>query len=118
MSLGQVLLSERASVTWIVVRYAVPIFHYTHLVRMRGERRWYDSAHVTMLVGMLYMHAAVAFSMRSLPTQDWQRVEEFSAKSMHCERRCQGVFTTRVAQFQAASSADLSPIFAPTLMRQ
>lgn len=71
MSLSRVLLSERASVIWIAALCAVLVFHCTHLVRMRGERRWYHSAHVTMLVGMLYMYASVAFGLDWLPTQDW-----------------------------------------------
>lgn len=71
MSHGQALLSARASVVWIAALCAVLVFHCTHIARMHGEHRWYHSAHVIMLVGMLYMYAAVAFGLDWLSTDYW-----------------------------------------------
>jgi LysM repeat protein len=71
MTLGQDLLSEKASAIWIAALSVVLVFHCTHLVRMDGERRWYHFSHVAMLVGMLYMYASVAFGLNLLPTQYW-----------------------------------------------
>ena len=71
MSSGSDLLSARASVIWIAALCAVLVFHCSHLFHMGGERRWYHSAHVVMLLGMLYMYAAVAFGVDWLPTSVW-----------------------------------------------
>jgi len=71
MSSGSDLLSTRASVIWIAALCAVLVFHCSHLFHMGGERRWYHSAHVVMLLGMLYMYAAVAFGVDWLPTNVW-----------------------------------------------
>lgn len=71
MSSGQDLLSARASVIWIAALCAVLVFHCSHLIHMRGERRCYHSAHVVMLLGMLYMYAAVAFGLDWFPTRVW-----------------------------------------------
>jgi LysM repeat protein len=71
MSSGQDLLSARVSVIWIAALCAVLVFHCSHLIHMRGERRCYHSAHVVMLLGMLYMYAAVAFGLDWLPTRVW-----------------------------------------------
>ena len=71
MSLGSDLLSARASVVWIAALCAVLVFHCSHLIHMRGERCWYHSAHIAMLIGMLYMYAAVAFGFDWLPAQVW-----------------------------------------------
>ena len=71
MSSDQDLLSARASVIWIAALCAVLVLHCSHLIRMRGEHRWYHSAHVVMLLGMLYMYAAVAFGLDWLPARIW-----------------------------------------------
>jgi hypothetical protein len=71
MSSGSDLLSARASVIWIAALSAVLVFHCSHLIHMRGERRCYHSAHVVMLLGMLYMYAAVAFGLDWFPTRVW-----------------------------------------------
>lgn len=63
MSFGPDLLSAKASFVWIAALSAVLVFHCTHLIRMHGERRCYHSAHVTMLGGMLYMYATLAFDL-------------------------------------------------------
>ena len=65
------LLSARASVVWIAALFIVLVFHCGHLIRMHGERRWYHCAHVAMLLGMLYMYAAVAFGFELFPVHVW-----------------------------------------------
>jgi hypothetical protein len=65
------LLSARASVAWIAALCIVLAFHCGHLIRMHGERRWYHCAHVAMLLGMLYMYAAVAFGFELFPANVW-----------------------------------------------
>ena len=65
------LLSARASAIWIAALCAVLVFHCSHLIRMRGERRWYHCAHVVMLLGMLYMYTSVAFGLDWFPTRIW-----------------------------------------------
>jgi LysM repeat protein len=71
MSAGAGLLSARASAIWIAALCVVLVFHCGHLIRMRGERRWYHCAHVAMLLGMLYMYAAMAFGLDLLPAHVW-----------------------------------------------
>ncbi|MGB6177043.1 MAG: LysM peptidoglycan-binding domain-containing protein [Methylocella sp.] len=73
-SSGQDLLSARASAIWIAALCAVLVFHCAHLIQMRGERRWYHSAHVVMLLGMLYMYASVAFGLDWFPARVWMIV--------------------------------------------
>jgi LysM repeat protein len=70
-SVGQDLLSQKASVIWMAALCAVLVFHCGHLIRMRGEHRWYHSAHVVMLLGMLCMYASVAFGFEWFPTGVW-----------------------------------------------
>lgn len=59
---------------WIAALCAVLVFHCIHLIHMRGERRWYHSAHVVMLLGMLYMYASVAFGLDWFPARVWMIV--------------------------------------------
>lgn len=72
--LGRDLLSETPSLVWIAALAAVLLFHCSHLFRMCGEPRWYHSAHVVMLLGMLYMFAGVAFGLHLLPSNAWTLV--------------------------------------------
>ena len=65
------LLSAGASAVWMAALCVVLVFHCGHLIRMHGERRWYHGAHVTMLLGMLYMYASVAFGLELLPAHVW-----------------------------------------------
>lgn len=74
ISSDQDLLSARASVIWIAGLCVVLISHCSHLIRMRGEHRWYHSAHVLMLAGMLYMYAAVAFGLEWISERIWMIV--------------------------------------------
>ncbi|MBO0734322.1 MAG: DUF5134 domain-containing protein [Methylocapsa sp.] len=71
MSLARDLLSAKTSAVWIAALFAVLIFHCSHLIRMHGEHRWYHSAHIMMLLGMLYMYSAVAFGLDWLPERLW-----------------------------------------------
>ena len=41
---------------------------------MCGDPRWYHSAHVVMLLGMLYMFAGAAFGLHLLPPSAWTLV--------------------------------------------
>jgi hypothetical protein len=68
---GEDMLSAKISAVWIGVLGAVLLFHCVHLIRMRGESRWYHSAHIVMLLGMVYMFAQVAFGVDWLPTAAW-----------------------------------------------
>ena len=69
--LGRELLSETPSLFWLTALAVVLLFHCSHLLRMRGEPRWYHSAHVVMLLGMLYMFAGMAFSLHLVPPREW-----------------------------------------------
>jgi len=71
MSSSADLFSAKASVIWVAALFVVLIFHCSHLIHMRGERRWYHTAHVVMLLGMLYMYAAVAFGLDWFPAHVW-----------------------------------------------
>ena len=68
---GRELLSETSSLLWLTALAVVLLFHCSHLLRMRGEARWYHCAHVVMLLGMLYMFAGVAFSLQLVPPRAW-----------------------------------------------
>jgi LysM repeat protein len=74
MSPDQGLLSAKASLIWIPALCAVLVSHCGHMIRMRGEHRWYHCAHIVMLIGMLYMYAAVAFGLNWLPAPIWMIV--------------------------------------------
>ena len=71
---GRELLSETPSLLWLTALAVVLLFHCSHLLRMRGEPRWYHCAHVVMLLGMLYMFAGVAFSLPLVPPRAWTLV--------------------------------------------
>jgi hypothetical protein len=71
MSSGSDLLSARASVVWLAALAGVVIFHCGHVISMRGQYRWYHVSHIVMLLGMLYMYAAVAFGVDLLPADVW-----------------------------------------------
>jgi hypothetical protein len=68
------MFSATASAIWIAALCAVLGFHCSHLIHTRGERRGYHCAHVAMLLGMLYMYAAVAFGLNWFPGQVWMIV--------------------------------------------
>jgi len=68
------LLSETPSLVWIAALAAVLLFHCSHLFRMCGDPRWYHSAHVVMLLGMLYMFSGAAFGLHLLPPSAWTLV--------------------------------------------
>ncbi len=72
--LGRDLLSETPSLVWIAALATVLLFHCSHLFHMRGEPRWYHSAHVVVLLGMLYMFAGAAFGLHLLPPSAWTLV--------------------------------------------
>lgn len=71
MSMGVDILPVWISVIWIVALAAVLIFHCGHLVRMGGEHRWFHSAHIIMLVGMIYMYAMMAFNLNWISSTVW-----------------------------------------------
>jgi LysM repeat protein len=71
ISSDQDLLSARASVIWIAALCTVLAVHCGHLIRLRGEHRWYHASHVAMLLGMLYMYASVAFGLDWFPARVW-----------------------------------------------
>ncbi len=71
MSMGVDILPVWISVIWIVALAAVLIFHCGHLVRMGGEHRWFHSAHIIMLVGMIYMYAMMAFNLTWISSTVW-----------------------------------------------
>ena len=70
-SLGQHMLSLQASAFWIAALCGVLIFHCAHLARGCGECRALHVAHLVMLVGMLYMFAAMAFQLAAVPSGLW-----------------------------------------------
>jgi hypothetical protein len=76
------MLSARVSAIWIGVLCAVLLFHCGHLIRMRGEGRWLHGAHVVMLIGMVYMYAAVAFGVDWLPAAAWIAVYAASSAAI------------------------------------
>lgn len=59
------------SVVWIAALAAVLVFHCGHLVRMGGQHRWFHSAHIVMLVGMIYMYAMMAFNWKWISGNAW-----------------------------------------------
>lgn len=65
------LLSASVSLIWIAALIGVLVFHCTHFIHMRGSWRWLHSAHVVMLLGMLYMYAAMAFGVGWFPGSAW-----------------------------------------------
>ena len=71
MSMGVDILPVWISVIWIVALAAVLIFHCGHLVRMGGEHHWFHSAHIIMLVGMIYMYAMMAFNLTWISSTVW-----------------------------------------------
>ncbi|HTO79794.1 MAG TPA: DUF5134 domain-containing protein [Methylocystis sp.] len=72
--LGRELLSETPSLLWLTALAVVLLFHCSHLLGMRGEPRWYHSAHAVMLLGMLYMFAGTAFRLHLVPPRTWTLV--------------------------------------------
>lgn len=56
---------------WLISLAAILVLHCAHLVRMDGQHRWYHASHVLMLVGMLYMYAAMEFRWTWFPYQLW-----------------------------------------------
>jgi len=68
---GHGLLSQTPALLWITALLVVLLFHCSHLFRMRGEACWYHSAHVVMLLGMLYMFSAPAIGLHFLPPRAW-----------------------------------------------
>ncbi len=71
MSMGVDIFPLWVSVVWIVALSAVLIFHCGHLVRMGGQHRWFHSAHIVMLVGMIYMYAMMAFNWKWISGNAW-----------------------------------------------
>jgi hypothetical protein len=71
MSMGVDILPMWVSVIWIVALVAVLVFHCGHLVRMGGQHRWFHSAHIIMLVGMIYMYAMMAFNLNWVSSTVW-----------------------------------------------
>ncbi|QGM99856.1 LysM peptidoglycan-binding domain-containing protein [Methylocystis parvus] len=70
-SLGEYMLSVQASVLWIAALCGVLIFHCVHLARGCAECRALHGVHLVMLVGMLYMYAAMAFDLVAAPRSLW-----------------------------------------------
>lgn len=71
MDLGLDLLPLWVSVIWIVALAIALVFHCGHLIHMGGQHRGFHSAHVVMLLGMLYMYAAMTFGWDWFPRQVW-----------------------------------------------
>lgn len=71
MSMGVDILPLWVSIIWIVALAAVLIFHCGHLVRMGGQHRWFHSAHIVMLIGMIYMYAMMAFDWKWISGNAW-----------------------------------------------
>ena len=70
-SLGQHMLSLPASVFWIAGLCGVLAFHCVHLARGCGECRALHGVHLVMLVGMLYVFAAMAFRVAPVSSGLW-----------------------------------------------
>lgn len=69
--LGQHMLSLPASIFWIAALCGVLVFHCVHLARGCAECRALHGMHLVMLVGMLYMFAAMAFQVAAVPSGLW-----------------------------------------------
>ncbi len=69
--MGVDILPLWVSIIWIVALAAVLIFHCGHLVRMGGQHRWFHSAHIVMLIGMIYMYAMMAFDWKWISGNAW-----------------------------------------------
>jgi uncharacterized protein DUF5134 len=70
-SLGQHMLSLPASIFWIAGLCGVLVFHCVHLARGCAECRALHGVHLVMLVGMLYMFAAMAFQVAAVLSGLW-----------------------------------------------
>ena len=69
MSSGPDLLAVRVSAIWIAALGAVLVFHCGHLIHSGEQRRWLHSAHIVMVLGMLYMYASIAFGWDWFPAR-------------------------------------------------
>ena len=57
------------SAIWIAALGAVLVFHCGHLIYSGEQRRWLHSAHIVMVLGMLYMYASIAFGWDWFPAR-------------------------------------------------
>ncbi len=68
MSSGPDLLAVRVSAIWIAALGAVLVFHCGHLIYSGEQRRWLHSAHIVMVLGMLYMYVVHRIRVGLVPS--------------------------------------------------
>lgn len=68
------LLPLWVTLLWVVLLSVVLVFHCGHLIRMGGQNRWFHSAHIVMMLGMLDMYVSMEFGWQWLSAATWMWV--------------------------------------------